>query len=209
MKKIKDQYSIGLLILVLITIVFLIIRDIPLSNSEIGLVGALLGGFISGGLTLVGVKATIENQGREKFIDMYPERKMLLDNQLEQMKKILKHYNHLLEDTHAYRIEDIEQMKDDFSGCIQKSTTISGEVYNHTKAFQKSFNGIETCTGTKKSSEIHPITGVEITYIGGVCITSGKENEYYRHLRILNNSYDKIEKQLEDLDDKYNKLTGM
>lgn len=53
---------------------FLLVKTFKLDEAiTIGFIGAILGGTISGGLTLGGVSMTIKHEKREKFLENYPK----------------------------------------------------------------------------------------------------------------------------------------
>lgn len=176
-----------------------------------GFVAATFGGLVSGGLTLIGVRATLDNQYKKEFIDLYPKRKMILDEQLEEMNNIIK----FIEDNVDREIDNIsygefemkyKKMCDEFYAYIKKTTVINGLVYGASKEFQKQLSEIKMCIGPK-FRRIDKITGEQI--ITGTCALTEKKDDYDMYLKNLKKLYQEINKQMESQDRKYEKLTGI
>lgn len=209
-KKFAVKYQIGFLLVIIIALIIFILRYYNLSNAEMGLVSALLGGFVSGGLTLIGVKATLDNQKNEKFIDLYPKRKIILDDQIELMNELIsflsksfgKEYKTVYLDDFKNRLSGKLEKMESF---IEKSTLVNGETYEHTKNFIREVRRLNDLV-YNINDEFDEFTG-EFPIIGQG-VFQNKE-EYIKGLKLLELYKRNLVSQLEIIDNKYKKLTGM
>lgn len=206
LKRVYTPYVLGFLFVLLIFLIVYILRHYTLADAEIGLIGAIIGGSISGGLTLIGVKATLDHQKDEKFLDLYPKRKMILDRQLDIMNEILKLYKDYSVMSREVYLRHYERLRNDFKKSLEDAVTINAEVYDITKAFLLHFENINECMGSE-IVEMDENTQIPITIVTGV--NADKEGEFNNYLEELENCYSEIKLKMNKFDNKYKKLTGV
>lgn len=81
----------GLALLSMITIVELfLVKTLELDgNTTVSFIGAILGGLLSGYITLLGVNKTLKHRDREIFLNNYSEKLMIMDEFEETYSKYL------------------------------------------------------------------------------------------------------------------------
>ncbi|OMC83349.1 hypothetical protein [Viridibacillus sp. FSL H8-0123] len=126
---IRDSFIllIGLLVIILVWIVLserIFEENEETMNTTIGLIGAILGGAISGGLTLFGVRVTIKHQIKKDNLETYP-------NRIQKLRKLEKIINHLSE---RMKYTPISMIPDDFlenaNESLELAVNIDNSVYN-------------------------------------------------------------------------------
>lgn len=214
-------WSVGIIITIAIMILFPILTNILMfvgdykvagdDKTWIGYLGsfwgAIIGGVISGAITLIGVQITISNQDRKEFINLYPQRKIALDNYITSSNKVK---GYLLEAFGAKR-----------------NVIIQGEFYKKVDNYK---NGLETTL-----TEIVKVDPGSYTYAKSLLEELGKIKKYVRYDLVhvkddpnesfegyfvtdklkYNESLERIKKLIVEieninnkLDNKFNKLTG-
>ncbi|QOR65797.1 hypothetical protein IM538_18605 [Cytobacillus suaedae] len=96
--------------------------------------GAILGGIISGVITLLGVKLTIENQKRNEFINSYPRKRMFGDEISEKIHEFVTEIS-LIKGLNSNNKNKIAGLVKVFyyslPDMIEKSIEIDGHVYSN------------------------------------------------------------------------------
>ncbi|MGN8647878.1 hypothetical protein ACTNEO_04985 [Gracilibacillus sp. HCP3S3_G5_1] len=198
----------GAVFVLLIAGVIIAIRQIPVSlkSYEIGLISAILGGIVSGGLTLIGVKATLNNQYNKDFKDLYPRRKMILDEEIEVMGKIISFIENEIINSinNSQRLDDRIKLME---SLIENATIVNGETYENTKKFIQECKKIENLLyNFYQDAKYDPIKG-NYNELDPSILQSNKQ--FIESTKQLNLYKDNLVSQLKKMDKKYKELTGM
>lgn len=109
-------------------------------------IGAILGGIISGALTLGGVILTINHQKRQRFIDEYPHKRMLIDDVIDDIDDIFVCVSEdfsVIEDVRElFRIASIMSEDDEL---LERASGVSGKFYKLVKDIRKECTQIVNC----------------------------------------------------------------
>lgn len=140
-------------------------------SAFIGLAGAILGGVISGVLTLMGVNKTLKKQYQSEFLKSYPRRQKFGDDvwlELKMIYETIKEY----EEQSNYRLlhEKIRTVywnkKDEL---FDKASNVSDGCYINTKFFWDILMHIFTYVGqlisTKSSEDVLIEINIHRTYL--------------------------------------------
>lgn len=94
--------------------------------------GAIIGGVISGAITLIGVRMTIQNQKNEEFIRIYPQMMLLGDGITDSLKHFLEEINEVGQNTFdiVHIVRKYKSLSDEH---LRNSTKINGFVYENYK----------------------------------------------------------------------------
>jgi hypothetical protein len=170
--------------------------------------GAIIGGIISGAITLIGVRLTITNQDRKEFIAMYPERKMITDTLLNLCFNSMKYLQTGFgPERNRINMGDFHKNIDSHITSIQnylkEITKIDGKAYFYAK------NVIDNLREVKmKSISYNVFEGDEEDdrVLEGYHVTNKqKYNNCLENVQLMISEIEAISKEL---DKKYNKFTG-
>lgn len=212
MRKGFNLYFLGILIVIFIGLIIYFIRELPfsLTDVEMGLISSIFGGLISGGLTLIGVKATLDNQYKNDFKDLYPKRMMILDEEIDKMNEIISFLSKSFGKDYktVYQNNFRKQLNDKIIALeplIEKSTVVNGETYENTKNFIRETVNMKNIV-YNIYEDFNEITGEQPLL--GQAIYQHKER-FIEGLNNLDMYRENLVNQLKVIDNKYKKLTGM
>ena len=136
------------LVLDIALIPFVLMYFFPNQASFVGDVFTWTGAIIGGGLTLFGVRYTLNRQAKERFIDVFPVKLKNLDLITEQFEHILNS-NRLLEFRNS-RVDPIPDLIITIKGMLNYSIDVDGTVYTLVKQFEEEVINIQsTLTETR------------------------------------------------------------
>lgn len=209
-------YSIILMILIpIITNYLMFIGDFKVAgdvDTWIGYLGsfwgAIIGGTISGAITLVGVRLTIKNQDRKEFINLYPQRKLAIDNYLTliQTSKIYlqKSFGNDRRAIHNGQVFDqIDKQINLLQSSLLDITKVDGAAYISAKEVINNLKEIKKCIRHdyfKNNDDDDAIT------LEGYAVSD--KLRYNDILQNIESILIYINQANKNLDEKYNKLTG-
>ncbi|MBU8732343.1 hypothetical protein [Cytobacillus oceanisediminis] len=170
--------------------------------------GAIIGGIVSGAITLMGVRLTIENQDRKEFIDLYPERKMILDSYITKIESTLKYLDEEAFGRNRKVInrgqvsKKIDGYRDYFYSNLKNITKVNGETYHEAKSIIEMLKLIDGSIRhdffMDEEDDFSPIEGFHVT----------NKTNYNQGLNNIESSLKKLREINNKLDEKYNTLTG-
>ncbi|MED4392520.1 hypothetical protein P4699_20350 [Priestia aryabhattai] len=190
---------------------FKVAGDSQISQTWIGYLGsfwgAILGGVISGAITLIGVRLTIHNQDRQEFIRLYPQRKIALDNYLtlsgNTMDFLIKAFR---KDRSAINqgqvFKKIDELAKELQDSLKEIAKVDGESYNYSKGILQSLLEIKSYISKDYFADSQDSL-IEIH--GYYVVNKSKYDEVIKNIDSFINKLDIINNQL---DKKYNNVTG-
>lgn len=106
----------------LIAIVVAVVNLFSPNDANMGLIGAIVGGIISGSLTLLGVFLTIKVESNRKFIELYPEKRSSCDEISYTLFKYKEKFIELEQvlQSNGYGKEEIKRQLHQFDKEIKK-----------------------------------------------------------------------------------------
>jgi len=123
------------LVLDIALIPFMLMYFFPNQASFVGDVFTWTGAIIGGGLTLVGVRYTLNRQAKERFIDVFPVKLKNLDLITERFEHILNS-NRLLEFRNS-NVDPIPDLIKTIKEMLNYSIDVDGTVYTLVKHFEE------------------------------------------------------------------------
>lgn len=201
---VKNLIIIAILTLISIFAVLFGFKGFGLNDVDMSFVAAILGGVVSGGLTLTGVKATLDNQRREEFINKYP----FIKNNTEDILYELKESVLILDNCKTFSQEKVKkqnlirylkkmEMKRD--KIFDKSNNCTGRIFLAIIDIRKELNSVFSYISSENIiiAEVDDFTGDDITSF------RIDETEFYSKIEEVKKKIYKLEEELKLLDKRF------
>jgi len=119
----------------------LYMEDNPWIGFIGGYFGAIFGGVVSGLFTFLGIRYTIRNNEKEKFLDIYFKRKLILDEVISELNRTFVNAQHLpTEEKIEFLVKSLPILKE-LVNKIKKE--IGGSIAQRVSYFLKFYEKIE------------------------------------------------------------------
>lgn len=214
-------WSVGIIITIAIMILFpiltnklMFVGDYKVAGDDktwIGYLGsfwgAIIGGVISGIITLIGVQITISNQDRKEFINQYPHRKIALDNYLTSSNNVKNYLN----EAFGYKrttinqgnfYERINKLISPLEDKLIEIVKVDSESYKYAKSLLEELRKIKSCV---RRDLIEDEDDPTYTFEGYLVTDKLRYNESLERIGKL---IDELKNINSELDNKFNKMTG-
>jgi len=169
--------------------------------------GAIIGGVISGIITLIGVQITISNQDRKEFINQYPHRKIALDNYLTSSNNAKSYLYEafgdkriLLNQGHFYG--RIDKFISDLENNLMEVVKVDSESYKFAKSLLEELGRIKSYV----RHDFLEDEGDSDLELEGYFVTD--KPGYNESLERIKKLIGELENINNKLDNKFNKMTG-
>lgn len=160
-----------------------------------GTIGAVVGGIISGGLTLGGVYLTIQNEKKNRIIDSYPVKRQHAGKVIIELQEIYNIINEAYDDskepeesfsTTADIINALQKTIDKTNDLLNDSARVNGQFFSDTR---KIITNCSQIIALEETSPFHPYHAFEIMVSQSI---NAKE---------ILNGYNKLKKELANIDE--------
>ncbi|SET01711.1 hypothetical protein SAMN05421676_102349 [Salinibacillus kushneri] len=203
----KQTVILSMSIFIFVSAIILALKNFNLTSEDYTIVASIIGGAVGGALTLVGVKATIDNQRRKDFVDSYPLIKSNgeeIKNQLEGFIQGLIHFRNFEEASNKKNAAEYVKMFTNryLEEMLGKSIHCGGLIFSNVMTVKQTL--IKINNYVTDSSETRQDEG------GGVFTEYNISEEFFfEQINIIENCIKVIKTELENAEIKFHKWSDV